>query len=242
MAKDLKLDILAFGAHPDDTELGCGGSIIKHIKQGKKVGVIDLTEGQLGSRGSIEQRYKEAAKAAKIQGLSIRENLGMEDGWFRNDKDAQDKVIEMIRKYKPEIVLANAISDRHPDHGRGANLVAEACFYSGLLKVETFHKGTKQEAWRPRALYHYIQDYHIEPDFVIDVSDYWDQKIEAVLAFSSQFYNPESNEKETPISSKSFMDFLSARARTIGRPIQAEYGEGFTCTRYMGVNDLFDLK
>lgn len=242
MAQELKLDILAFGAHPDDTELGCGGSIIKHIKQGKKVGVIDLTEGQLGSRGSIEQRYKEAAKAAEIQGLSIRENLGMEDGWFRNDKDAQDKVIEMIRKYKPEIVLANAISDRHPDHGRGANLVAEACFYSGLLKVETFHKGVKQDAWRPAALYHYIQDYHIEPDFVIDVSDYWDQKIEAVLAFSSQFYNPESNEKETPISSKSFMDFLAARARTIGRPIQAEYGEGFTCTRYMGVNDLFDLK
>lgn len=238
----LKLDILAFGAHPDDTELGCGGTLIKHIKSGKKVGVIDLTEGQLGSRGSVLKRYEEAENAAKIQGLSARENLGMEDGWFQNDKGSRIKVIEMIRKYKPEIVLANAIDDRHPDHGRGAKLVADAIFYSGLLKVETELDGKKQEPWRPKALYHYIQDYHIEPDFVIDVSEYWELKIEAVLAFSSQFYNPTSNEKETPISSKSFLDFLAARARNIGRPIKAEYAEGFTKTRYIGVDDLFDLK
>ena len=239
---NLKLDILVFGAHPDDTELGCGGTIIKHIKSGKKVGVVDITEGQLGSRGSVAERYKEAANAAIIQGLSVRENLGLEDGWFRNDKAALEKVIEMIRKYKPEIVLANAINDRHPDHGRGASLVADACFYSGLVKVRSFYNDIEQAAWRPKALYHYIQDYHIEPDFVIDVSDHWDQKIEAIMAFSSQFYNPESNEKETPISSKSFLDFLGARARTIGRPINAEYAEGFTRTRYLGVNDLFDLQ
>lgn len=238
----IKLDILAFGAHPDDTELGCGGTLIKHVKNGKKVGVVDLTEGQLGSRGSIAQRYKEAEKAMKITGLSIRENLGMEDGWFRNDVESQHKIIEMIRKYQPDIVLANAISDRHPDHGRAATLVAEACFYSGLVKIETVYNGKNQEAWRPRALYHYIQDYHIEPDFVIDVSAHWDQKIEAIMAFSSQFFNPNSKEKETPISSRSFLDFLGARARNIGRPIGAEYGEGFTSTRYLGVEDLFDLK
>lgn len=238
----IKLDILAFGAHPDDTELGCGGTLIKHVKSGKKVGVVDLTEGQLGSRGSIAQRYKEAEKAMKITGLSIRENLGMEDGWFRNDVESQHKIIEMIRKYQPDIVLANAISDRHPDHGRAATLVAEACFYSGLVKIETVYNGKNQEAWRPRALYHYIQDYHIEPDFVIDVSAHWDQKIEAIMAFSSQFFNPNSKEKETPISSRSFLDFLGARARNIGRPIGAEYGEGFTSTRYLGVEDLFDLK
>jgi bacillithiol biosynthesis deacetylase BshB1 len=237
----LKLDILAFGAHPDDTELGCGGTLIKHINSGKKVGVIDLTEGQLGSRGSIAKRYEEAAKASKIIGLSVRENLGMEDGWFRSDEESIHKVIKMIRKYRPEIVLANAISDRHPDHGRAAKLVAEACFYSGLVKVESADGGEKQEPWRPQALYHYIQDYHIEPDFVIDVTDQWDKKIEAIMAFSSQFYNPESKEKETPISSKSFLDFLSARARNIGRPINAEYAEGFTRTRYLGVRDLFDL-
>jgi bacillithiol biosynthesis deacetylase BshB1 len=238
----LKLDILAFGAHPDDTELGCGGTLIKHINAGKKVGVVDLTEGQLGSRGSIATRYEEAEKAASIIGLSVRENLGMQDGWFRNDSESQHKIIQMIRKYRPEIVLANAISDRHPDHGRASKLVAESCFYSGLIKVETFDDSLKQEAWRPKAIYHYIQDYHIEPDFVIDVSEHWEKKIEAILAFSSQFYNPSSTEQETPISSKSFLDFLVARARSIGRPINAEYGEGFTSTRYIGVEDLFDLK
>jgi bacillithiol biosynthesis deacetylase BshB1 len=239
---NLKLDILVFGAHPDDTELGCGGTIIKHIKNGKKVGVVDLTEGQLGSRGSVATRYSEAAKAAEIQGLSSRDNLGMEDGWFENNKDSRLKIIEMIRKYKPEIILANAIDDRHPDHARAAKLVAESSFYSGLVKIETKHEGINQEVWRPKALYHYIQDYHIEPDFVIDVTDYWESKIEAVLAFSSQFYNPNSKEKETPISSKSFIEFLSARARNIGRPINAQFAEGFTKTRYLGVEDLFSLK
>lgn len=238
----MKLDILAFGAHPDDTELGCGGTLIKHINNGWKVGVVDLTEGQMGSRGSVADRYKESTNAAQIQGLSIRENLRMEDAWFMNDKESQLKIITAIRKYRPEIILANAIVDRHPDHGKGAKLVADAAFYSGLVKVETEYNGTKQEHWRAKSLYHYVQDYHIEPDFVVDISDFWDKKIEAILAFSSQFYNPNSLEKETPISSKSFMEFLASRARILGRPINAEYAEGFTSTRYVGVNDLFDLK
>lgn len=238
---NLKLDILAFGAHPDDTELGCGGTIIKQINKGYKVGVVDLTEGQMGSRGSVEDRYKESAKASKIQGLSIRENLKMEDAWFRNDTESQLKIIEMIRKYKPDIILANAISDRHPDHGKGASLVADAAFYSGLIKVETYSEGIKQDAWRAKSLYHYIQDFHIEPDFVVDISDTWDKKMEAIMAFSSQFYNPNSKEKETAISSKSFLEFIGARAKTLGRPLNAEYAEGFTCTRYLGVNNLFDL-
>lgn len=238
----MKLDILAFGAHPDDTELGCSGTLIKHIKLGYKVGVVDITEGQLGSRGSVDLRYKEAANAARIQGLSARDNLKLEDGWFEHNRESINLVIQKIRQYKPDIVLANAIKDRHPDHGRAAKLVAEACFYSGLVKINTEIDGRKQNVWRPKAVYHYIQDFHIEPDFVIDISKEWETKKEAIMAFSSQFYNPSSNEKETPISSKSFMEFLAGKARLFARPIGADYAEGFTINRYLGVNDLFDLK
>ena len=238
----MKLDILAFGAHPDDTELGCAGTLIKHINSGYMVGVVDLTEGQLGSRGSVAERYKESAKASEIQGLSIRDNLKLEDGWFEHNKESLNLVIQKIRQYKPDIVLANAIKDRHPDHGRAAKLVAEACFYSGLIKVETEYEGKKQEEWRPKAVYHYIQDFHIDPDFVIDVSDEWETKIASIMAFSSQFYNPLSKEKETPISSKSFLDFLAGKAHEFGRPIGAQYAEGFTSGRYIGIGNLFDLK
>ena len=238
----MKLDILAFGAHPDDTELGCSGTLIKHINSGYKVGVVDLTEGQLGSRGSVTKRYKESAKAAEIQKLSIRDNLKLEDGWFEHNRESLNLVIQKIRQYKPDIVLANAIKDRHPDHGRAAKLVAEACFYSGLVKVETEYEGKKQKEWRPKAVYHYIQDFHIDPDFVIDVSEEWETKIESVMAFSSQFYNPLSKEKETPISSKSFLGFLAGKAHEFGRPIGAQYAEGFTSERYIGVNSFFDLK
>jgi bacillithiol biosynthesis deacetylase BshB1 len=238
----MKLDILAFGAHPDDTELGCSGTIIKHINKGYKVGVVDITEGQLGSRGSVDTRYKEAANAAEIQGLAVRDNLQLEDGWFEHNREGLNLIIQKIRQYKPDIVLANAIRDRHPDHARGAKLVAEACFYSGLVKIETEYKGHKQKEWRPKAVYHYIQDFHIEPDFVIDISKEWDKKVESIMAFSSQFYNPSSKEKETPISSKAFMDTLKGRARLFARPIDADFAEGFTSDRYIGVNDLFDLK
>jgi len=238
----MKLDILAFGAHPDDTELGCSGTLIKHINSGYQVGVVDLTEGQLGSRGSVAQRYKESAKAAEIQGLSIRDNLKLEDGWFEHNRESLNLVIQKIRQYKPDIVLANAINDRHPDHGRAAKLVAEACFYSGLIKVETSFEGQKQIEWRPKAVYHYIQDFHIVPDFVIDVSEEWETKMTSILAFSSQFYNPSSKEKETPISSKLFLDFLAGKAHEFGRQIGAKYAEGFTSNRYIGINDLFDLK
>ena len=238
----MKLDILAFGAHPDDTELGCSGTLIKHVGLGYKVGVVDITEGQLGSRGSVSFRYKEAAHAAKIQGLSVRDNLKLEDGWFGHNRESMELIIQKIRQYQPDIVLANAINDRHPDHGRAAKLVAEACFYSGLIKIKTEFEGKQQNQWRPKAVYHYIQDFHIEPDFVIDISKEWDTKIEAIMAFSSQFYNPSSNEKETPISSKSFLDTLGGKARLFGRPINAEYAEGFTTNRYLGVKDLFDLK
>ena len=238
----MKLDILAFGAHPDDTELGCSGTLIKHVGQGYKVGVVDITEGQLGSRGSVALRYKEAEHAAKIQGLSARDNLKLKDGWFEHNRESVSLVIQKIRQYQPDIVLANAINDRHPDHGRAAKLVAEACFYSGLVKIKSEFEGKAQKEWRPKAVYHYIQDFHIEPDFVIDISEEWNAKIEAIMAFSSQFYNPSSNEKETPISSKSFLDTLGGKSRLFGRPINAEYAEGFTTSRYIGVNDLFDLK
>lgn len=237
----MKLDILAFGAHPDDTELGCSGTLIKHVKKGLKVGVADLTLGQLGSRGSIDKRSEEALKAAEIQGLVHRENLGFEDGWFLHDKATILAIVRTIRKLQPDIVLANAVTDRHPDHGKGAKLINDACFYSGLTKIETYIDEVQQKNWRPKALYHYIQDYHIEPDFVIDITDEWDKKLEAVMAFDSQFYNPKSSEPETPISSKGFIDFLESRAITFGRPLGVRYGEGFTSSRYIGINDLTNL-
>lgn len=233
----MKLDILAFGAHPDDVEISASGTILKHIESGYKCGIIDLTHGELGTRGSGELRLKEAAKAKEILGIEMRENLGFADGFFSIDKEHQLPIIEMIRRYRPEIVLANSVHDRHPDHGRAAKLVAESCFLSGLIKIET-----GQEAWRPKAVYHYIQDEYIQPDLTIDITPYFDKKIESILAYSSQFYDPNSDEPNTPISGKDFLDFLKGRAQVVGRPIGASLGEGFTAARNLGVNDLFDLQ
>ncbi len=238
----MKLDILAFGAHPDDVELGCGGTIAKEISLGKKVGIIDLTRGELGSRGSVEIRNSESANASKILRVSIRENLDMRDGFFENNEANQLKVIEMIRKYQPEIILCNAIDDRHIDHGKGSKLVSDACFLSGLVKVETQLNGEYQNPWRPKVVYHYIQWKNIEPHFVVDISDFIDVKMESILAYSSQFYNPKSTEKETPITSKNFLDSVKYRAQDLGRLIASNYAEGFTVERYLAVNSLSDLK
>ena len=238
----MKLDILAFGAHPDDVELGCGATIAKEISLGKKVGIIDLTQGELGTRGSVEIRYKEAAEAARILGIHARENLRFRDGFFVNDEQHQLEVIKMIRKYRPEIVLCNAIDDRHIDHGKGSKLVSDACFLSGLRKIETSIDGVEQEAWRPKLVYHYIQWKDIKPDFVVDVSDFMEQKLEAVMAYSSQFFDPNSNEPISPIATKNFTESIEYRAKDLGRLIFADYAEGFTVERYLAVNSLGDLK
>ncbi|WP_034059251.1 bacillithiol biosynthesis deacetylase BshB1 [Lacinutrix jangbogonensis] len=238
----MKLDILAFGAHPDDIELGAGGTIAKAIAEGKKVGVIDLTKGELGTRGTAETRKTEAASAAKILGLSARENLGFADGFFINDKKHQLEVIKMLRKYKPDIVLCNAIDDRHIDHGKGSKLVSDACFLSGLIKIETELDGTNQEQWRPKHVYHYIQWKNLEPDFVVDISDFIEIKQKAVIAYQTQFFNGDSNEPETPITSKTFLDSINYRARDLGRLVGVDYAEGFTVERYIAVDSLFDLK
>ncbi len=238
----MKLDILAIGIHPDDVELSCAGTILKHIEQGKTVGILDLSLGELGTRGNAQIRTQEATKAAQILGVSVREQLDMADGFFENNETNQRKIIEVIRKYQPEIVLCNAINDRHPDHGRASKLTSDACFYSGLIKIETLHNDTKQNAWRPKALYHYIQDQFIKPDFVIDITKYNDKKMESIMAYSSQFYDPNSKEPQTPISSKNFMEYINAKASVFGRAINVDYAEGFTVDRYIGVNSLFDLK
>ena len=237
----MKLDILAFGAHPDDVELGCGATIAKEVSLGKKVGIVDLTRGELGTRGSAELRIIEANNAAEIMGVSVRENLGFCDGFFTNDKKHQLEIIKMIRKYQPEIVLCNAIDDRHIDHGKGSKLVSDACFLSGLVKIETVLEGKQQEKWRPKQVYHYIQWKNIEPDFVLDVTGFIDKKTAAVLAYSSQFYDPKSTEPESPITSKSFMESMNYRARDLGRLIGVEYAEGFTSERYVAVENLSKL-
>ena len=238
----MKLDILAFGAHPDDVELGCGGTIAKEVALGKKVGIVDLTRGELGTRGSAEIRDKESAAAAQILGVAIRENLNMRDGFFVNDEEHQLAVIRMIRKYRPDIVLCNAVDDRHIDHGKGSKLVSDACFLSGLRKVETEYNGDNQEAYRPKAVYHYIQWKNLEPDFVVDISGYNAKRVEAILAYSSQFYDPNSHEPETPIATKNFLESLNYRAQDLGRLIGTEYAEGFTAERYLAVNSLNDLQ
>lgn len=238
----MKLDILVFAAHPDDAELGCSGTILKHIAAGKKVGIVDLTRGELGTRGTTETRYNEALQSAKILGLHVRENLNMKDGFFKNDEPHQIKIIEMIRKYRPDIVLSNALHDRHPDHGRASNLVYEAAFLSGLIKVTTQYKGFEQEAWRPGILLQYIQDRYIKPDILIDVTDFWDKKIESIHAFTSQFFNPENDDNGTYISSPDFLKVIEARARDLGKYIGATYAEGFTSRKYLGVDDLFQLR
>ncbi|GAA3787541.1 bacillithiol biosynthesis deacetylase BshB1 [Corallibacter vietnamensis] len=238
----MKLDILAIGAHPDDVELGCGATIAKEIANGKKVGIIDLTRGELGTRGTAETRKEEAENAAKILGVSVRENLGFADGFFVNDKEHQLAIIKMIRKYQPEIVLCNAIDDRHIDHGKGSKLVSDACFLSGLIKIETSEDKKPQEPWRPKHVYHYIQWKHIEPDLVVDISEFIDVKMKAVMAYKTQFYNPDEKGPQTPISSKNFTDSINYRARDLGRLVGVEYAEGFTVERYVSVNSLFDIK
>jgi N-acetylglucosamine malate deacetylase 1 len=237
----IKLDILAFGAHPDDVELSCGATIAKEISLGKKVGIIDLTRGELGTRGSAALRKIEAANAAEILGVIVRENLNFADGFFSNDKEHQLKIIEMIRKYQPDIVLCNAIDDRHIDHAKGSKLVSDACFLSGLIKIETKIDGTIQERWRPKQVYHYIQWKNIEPDFVVDVSGFLDIKIASVMAYASQFYDPTSNEPETPITSKNFIDSIVYRARDLGRLIDVESAEGFTTERYVAIENFSKL-
>ena len=237
----MKLDILFFGAHPDDVELGCGATIAKEVSLGKKVGIVDLTRGELGTRGTAEIRDKEAKNAAAVLGVEIRENLKMRDGFFINDEAHQMQVIKMIRKYRPEIVICNAIDDRHIDHGKGSKLVSDACFLSGLIKIETEIDGIAQAAWRPKLVYHYIQWKDLKPDFVVDVSGFMDKKVASLMEYKSQFYDPNSNEPSTPIATKNFKDSILYRAQDLGRLINSEYAEGFTVERYLAVNSLGDL-
>lgn len=238
----MKLDILVLAAHPDDAELGCAGTIASHIEQGRLVGIVDFTRGELGTRGTVYDRHQEAEASAKILGITARENLGLKDGFFQNTKEDQLAVIRAIRKYQPEIVLTNAIHDRHPDHGKGAQLAIDACFLAGLVKVETTDEhDAKQLPWRPKAVYHFIQSQFIKPDFVVDISAYWEIKRKAIMAFKTQFHNPESNEPETYISNPAFLRMIESRAIELGHAIGARYGEGFTVGRYPGIKSLFDL-
>lgn len=228
----MKLDILAIGAHPDDVELGCGATIAKMVAGGKKVGIIDLTQGELGTRGSAEIRAKESAKAAKILGVEVRENMKFRDGFFTNDENHQMELIKKIRQYRPDIVLANAIDDRHIDHGKGADLVEKACFLAGLKRIET-----GQEAWRPKRIFHYIQWFPLKPDFILDVSGYLEKKKEACLAYSTQFYDPKNTDPNTPISSKTFQESIEYRAKDLGMLIGTDAGEGFMVRGYYGLKD-----
>ena len=237
----MKIDILAIGAHPDDVELTCSGTILKHIQMGKTVGIIDLTQGELGTRGTAKIRQQEAQNAATYLGVKFRENLRMKDGKFENNSTHQLEIIKKIRKYRPEIILCNAISDRHPDHARAATLVSEAAFYSGLRKITTQVDGKSQQAWRPKVVYHYIQDRYLKPDFVVDITPFVDQKMQAIKLFKSQFFDPKSKEPATPISGENFIAFLKARMAEMGRSIACDYAEGFTVERVPGVNNLFDL-
>jgi bacillithiol biosynthesis deacetylase BshB1 len=231
----MKLDILTFGVHPDDVELGCAGTILASIAEGKKVGIVDLTKGELGTRGTAETRMIESANAAKLLGVSVRENLGMPDGFFQNDEAHKRKIIEVLRKYQPEIIFCNAPDDRHPDHGRSAKLVADAAFLSGLRKIETKLEGKMQEAWRPTYVFHYIQDRFIQPSFVIDISAYMATKMEAVLCYTTQFHNPDLQEPQTYISSPQFLETVKARAMMLGKRIGVEYAEGFISEKLIGL-------
>ena len=233
----MKLDILVFGSHPDDVELGCGGTVIKEIKAGKKVGIIDLTKGELGTRGTIETRTAETRTATEIMGVTIRENMNFKDGFFKDDEAHKLALIKKIRQYKPEIVITNAISDRHPDHGRGAKISVDSCFLSGLEKIVT-----DQEVWRPRAIYHYIQFNYLTPDIVVDISMEMNEKLQAVKAYSTQFFDPESKETETIISSEGFLDSVSYRAQDLGRQSNCEYAEGFLAHQMLKVSSLMDIK
>jgi len=238
----MKVDILAFAAHPDDIEISASGTLMKHIAMGKIVAIVDLTQGELGSRGTKETRYAEAKEASKIIGISERVNLKMADGFFEINQSNKLKIVEQIRHFKPEVVLANSITDRHPDHGRASQLVSEACFLAGLVKIETQLNGESQQKWRPNAVYHYIQDKYIKPDFVVDITPFVDRKIDALLAYKTQFFNPESTEPNTPISGQEFFEFLKGRWRDFGRNIGVEFAEGFTAERLIGIDDITSLK
>lgn len=238
----MKLDILVLAVHPDDAELGCSGTILKHIALGKKVGIIDFTRGELGTRGTAETRDVEAADSARILGLHARENLKFKDAFFKNDEAHQLEVIRMIRKYQPEIVLSNALRDRHPDHKRAGDLSNDAVFLSGLSKIKTFEQGTEQQAWRPRLLLQYIQDTYIEPDVIVDITPYMETKLESIKAFKTQFFNSDLDEPQTYISSPEFFESTIGRAREFGRSIGATYAEGFTSCKLLGVDNLFDLR
>lgn len=237
----MKLDILAIGAHPDDIELGCSGTIITEIRNGKKVGIADLTKGELGTRGTPQTRAQEAADAARILGVSARENLGLPDGFFENNPETQMKLIRVIRKYQPEIVLANAPEDRHPDHGRAARLIADSAFFSGLRKIETAgDDGQQQEAWRPKYVFHYIQDRYLEPSFVVDISDVFEERMQAISAYTTQFYNKQMENDNTPqsyISTPLFLESVIARARMMGKRIGVKFGEGFVTEKLIGIRN-----
>ena len=233
----MKVDILAIGAHPDDVELGCGGTIAKLLAEGKTVAIVDLTQGELGTRGTNITRAQEAADAAKILGISARENLKMKDGFLNNSEEYQMEIVKIIRKYQPEIILANAIDDRHPDHAKASKLVSDACFLSGLVKIETSLNGENQKSWRPKQIFHYIQWKNITPDFVIDISDFMDKKIEACLAYKTQFYDPNSSEPMTPIATKDFLESLTYRAQDLGRLSGVNYAEGFTTEKLMALKN-----
>jgi len=233
-----KLDILVFAAHPDDAELGCSGTIAAHIAQGYKVGVVDLTAGELGTRGTPELRAQEAKSASELMQLSHRSCLHLADGFFENDQPSIYAIIQAIRRHQPSIVIANAVYDRHPDHGRGSAIVSRAAFLAGLSKIIT----DDLPAWRPQQLYHYIQDRYIKPDFIVDITNFWDIKLSAIKAYKSQFYDPSSKEPQTYISSNAFLEFVEARALEFGHAAGFKYGEGFTVEKIPGIKNLFDLQ
>ncbi len=238
----MKLDILAIGVHPDDVELSCSGTLLRHIKNGKSIGLLDLTRGELGTRGSAELRTQEAMIAAEMMGAKVREQLDLADGFFTQNEADLRKIISIIRRYQPEIVLCNSVEDRHPDHGRAARMTADACFLSGLRRIETVeNNGILQAAWRPKMVYHYIQDRALKPDFVVDISEFVDQKFELIMAYKSQFFDPRSNEPSTPISGQSFLDSIRGKDAVYGRYVGVAYAEGFVTERVVGVKDLFDL-
>lgn len=237
----MKLDLMVLTVHPDDAELGAGGTIAKYVAEGKLVGIIDLTQGELGTRGTAQTRQQEASAAAQILGVAVRENLGLRDGFFRNDEESQLEIIRIIRKYQPEIVITNALEDRHPDHGRASLLVNDALFLSGLRRIESFEVGIAQEAFRPRLQLQLIQDKYLKPDVILDITDYWPIKEKAILAYATQFNSLDNSEPQTYISNPSFMESTKGRAAELGRNIQVRYAEGFTTRKLLGVNDLFNL-
>ena len=238
----MKLDILALAAHPDDVEMSCAGTLLAGAAVGKKIGIVDLTRGELGTRGTPDTRAAEAAAASQILGVAARENLGLPDGFFRNDREHQLPIIAALRRHQPDVVLCNAITDRHPDHGRAAQLISDACFLSGLRMIETLDEvGQPQAAWRPRHVYHFIQDRPIVPDFVVDITPYWEKKWASIHAYQTQFFGDSSPDPVTYLSTPEFVRFMEARAREFGHMIGVEYGEGFTKERTLGVRELGDL-